>query len=42
MTAFTVHRCTGEDYPPGGVACLCIRGEDHDESLFDVPKEEPA
>lgn len=31
------HRCSGDGYPPGGVVCLCVRGEDHDESLFDVP-----
>jgi hypothetical protein len=27
-----------KDGPP--IVCLCIRGEDHDESEFDVPKEE--
>lgn len=31
------HKCTGEGYPPGGVVCLCVRGQDHDEELFDVP-----
>lgn len=31
------HKCNGEDYPPGGIVCLCVRGEDHHEDLFDVP-----
>lgn len=31
------HKCTGEGYPLGGIVCLCVRGVDHDESLFDVP-----
>ena len=33
----SVHKCTGEGCPPGGVVCLCVRGKDHDEDLFDVP-----
>jgi hypothetical protein len=33
----SAHRCSGPGYPPGGVVCLCVRGQDHDEGLFDVP-----
>lgn len=30
------HICTGPNLPEGGIPCLCIRGEDHDEALFEV------
>lgn len=36
----SIHRCHGIDYPEGGIVCLCVRGEDHDEALFDVPADE--
>ena len=28
----TLHRVTGEDYPPGGIGCVCEIGHDHDEA----------
>lgn len=31
------HWCLNDDYPGGAIPCLCVRGEDHDEALFDVP-----
>lgn len=30
------HVCTGPSLPPGGIPCLCIRGEDHTEEFFEV------
>ncbi len=33
----TPHLCTGEDYPNGGITCLCDRGQDHPEDLYNVP-----
>lgn len=31
-----MHKCFG-DYPEGFVMCLCERGENHYEELFDIP-----
>ena len=34
------HLCFSADYPaPGGLACFCVHGVDHDEALFDVPRD---
>jgi hypothetical protein len=32
-----MHFCLDESYPEGRIVCMCIRGEDHLEDLFDVP-----
>lgn len=34
----TSHACTSPDFPEG-IPCFCVHGVDHDESLFDVPRE---
>lgn len=31
------HYCTDPSYPGGKIVCLCVRGQDHPENLFDVP-----
>lgn len=31
------HYCLSPDYPGGRIVCMCARGQDHDEALFDVP-----
>ena len=31
------HYCLDDSYPGGRIVCLCVRGEDHPEALFDVP-----
>lgn len=35
----TPHKCgAGEpDYPPGGITCFCVRGQDHTVAEFDKP-----
>lgn len=35
--ALTAHYCITEE---GLVVCICSRGETHDESQFDQPKDE--
>lgn len=32
-----VHFCEDESYPGGKIVCLCCRGINHPEDLFDVP-----
>lgn len=31
------HFCLSDSYPNGRIQCLCARGQDHPEHLFDVP-----
>lgn len=31
------HICIGPERDPYRIVCLCVRGEDHPEELFDVP-----
>lgn len=35
-----MHYCLSDDYPGGKIGCTCSRGEDHPESLYDVPVSE--
>lgn len=33
-----MHKCRTED--GAEIGCMCVRGEDHDESQFDIPVDE--
>jgi hypothetical protein len=34
-----MHYCLSPDYPGGKIVCQCVRGVDHSEELFDVPRK---
>ena len=34
------HRCFLDDAPNGFIQCLCVRGIDHEEDMFDIPLTE--